>query len=403
MTLEHHSKPFPRKGKTECVLKHVGVGANTCRLRAFADSPCLQFKVANAEFRVRLVSEYVHLGTLVNDNCSPVADIRRKFAKALGYLRPLAAKVPRWSDVPMQAKREILQAIGASVAQFDCVVWGKLNKEAAHTWQQGHDAMYRLLLVDDRHTHRPAFPSIYELCGATLLPVPSAKVRALRLFHAERIIKRECVPLWELLDEEDRASKDGRLHALREDLHWLNYWTLREGAVPCADASADEIAVWLGGHSLKCRIRKALTAQAWSLHEWNEFQLRARCQGAFHGVSHVLELEKGPERYQYDSCSFECSTGSQFIAHLTSAHGHVSPTRAYVSGSVCRACMTPFWTSKYLTAHLVAGTPCLATLIVCVGPSSMCRISRIRVPFQMSCLSSPRADCQGPDYMSSRK
>ena len=87
----------------------------------------LAFDAFGSTHHVRLTSAYCHLGTTISDHLGAGFDTRKKLAKGLGTIRPLASKVLRRPDVSLKCRREICLALGPTVAAFNCEVWGHLS------------------------------------------------------------------------------------------------------------------------------------------------------------------------------------------------------------------------------------------------------------------------------------
>ena len=358
-------EPNYKRGKTECLVWLGGTGSKAVESCLFHQLQGIPFQSGGCTHHVRVVRRYVHLGTLVTAGGNATPDLKVKLARANGYLRPLARKVLRRPDLEMRHKRGIYKVLGASVAEYNLAIWGPLNKEALHAWTQGLDSLYRLLLIDDRHTGSPAYPSIFEVVGATQLPVPEGRLSALRLLHAQKLVHLEFDVLWTLLEEEDSLVEHSWFHCLRHDLAWLQYWSPDVGPVPGPESCAGELAVWFSERSVLRYVRRALNKQAASFQEWNAFQLEQRQCGAMCGVSCSLDL---PRTVEESLCScHECeavfTSELQLMGHLAKVHGHRSPVWAFAGGTCCRACLTQFWSRKRLKAHLLAGSPCLAILV----------------------------------------
>ena len=263
--------------KTELLLVPGGAGALELRKTLFAGSGKLVVEANGSQHHLRLTSSYMHLGTAISDRLSAGLDLRRKLAKGLSMVRPLASKALRREDVPIHKRRDICLALGPHVAGFNCEVWGHLNKEELNAWIQMHDSMYRLVFKDDRHLGTPRFPTVYKVCGAAGFPVPQSRLSAARIMHAERAVRMDNDPLLSLLALEDGLSSNSWLKVLRKDLMWLQYWVPSvEATVSFERMTPDELVVWFSERRLRPLIRKALSEQIKSLAEWTQWQLDKR-------------------------------------------------------------------------------------------------------------------------------
>ena len=361
-------EPNYAAGKTECLLIPGSKGAMKLRKSLCVGDGRLAFDAFGSTHHVRLTSAYCHLGTTISDHLGAGFDMRKKLAKGLGTIRPPASKVLRRPDVSLKCRQEICLALGPTVAAFNCEVWGHLSLGDLHTWINGHGSMFRLLFKEDRHTHSPQYPTVYEVCGAAQLPVPQARLSIARILHAGRIVSRGVEPLWTLLALEDQMSPTDWLRILRQDLAWLGYWVEELSGVPFKTMSCDELAVWLSEQRLKTLVRRAWSAQTQTLSAWSRWQWEQRQTGDLHGVVGYQACNPWSEEVACPLCDFVARSGSQLAGHVGSAHGHINMAWGYIQGSTCRICLQQFWEPKRVLAHLNSETRCLALSVAMLQP-----------------------------------
>ena len=355
--------------KTECMLIHGGSGAKQARRHVFAGSGKLTFEAFGVRQQVRVTSAYTHLGTTITDDLGACCDVRRKIAKGLGLVRPLASKVLRREDVPLAKRAEICNALGPTAAGFNCAVWGHFPKDVMKRWVRGHENMYRMLLKEDRHTQAPKHPTVYEVCGATGLPVPQARLSIARIMHARRLVALDLDQLWSMLELEEQLVEESWLRTLRMDLAWLQYWCSSLSGMSFETVDTDELAVWISEHNLDMLVKRAWRRQTQTLRDWAEWQLHQRGLGAMTGVRAPGPTVSGSTCVECPLCDFVADSGSQLAGHIGSVHAHVNLAWRYMQSATCRICLKHFWVPKRLLAHLNSGNGCLAQAVVALEPA----------------------------------
>ena len=317
---------------------------------------------------MQITSQYTHLGTVVTEDLGPKDDVQRKLARGVSALRPLASKVLRREDVPIAKRKEICLALGPSAAGFNCEVWGHFPADVAQAWLRGHDSMYRMLFREDRGTHEPRHPTVYEVCGAAELPVPQARISIARILYAGRVVRLNLSQLWSLLELEAQLDENSWLSGLRADLCWLRYWCSGLRSVSFESMMPAELAVWLSASNLRGLTRQAWRAQTATLRVWDHWQFQQRSADVLKGVKGLPAIPENRGLFKCPKCDYEASSGAQLAGHFGAVHEHVNVAWRYVQGATCRICLKNFWTPRRLFDHLNRPNGCLAQAIVALEP-----------------------------------
>ena len=359
-----------REDKSALLVAWKGAGSRKMHGQCLTQGTGLSFDALGGSFCAPMVSSYVHLGTKIGDKGAALPDLRRKFQQASARVKPVAGKVLRRTDIPLDRRRLILQSIGMSVAQYNVSVWGTLTGEEHKVWNSGVDSLYRLLYPEDRHGGEPDCPTVFEVCGKALLPCPQAVMSVERIRHAARLVRGHHLALWEALATEHAQSSESWLHELIQDLEWVRRWVPGIAHSSFIGIQPDELAVWLDEASRRCD-KWAVTAarlQTLSLHRWFRFQLEARRSHEFHGVAWARRELLGDTGVLCPVCGDSFPSGSHLSIHAVNAHSHICLSRLYTRSSRCRACLKEHWTITRMRRHLSSGPACLAFLIASVQP-----------------------------------
>ena len=307
---------------------------------------------------------------MITETGGPKADYRAKLAKAKQAVHPLATTVLRKEGIDWEARRHVLASIGVSAAMHNMGVWHSNTLEEARLWDSGIVDLYRLLLPPDGHTGHPAFPCMPSVSGAAGFPSPAMLLVKHRLLHLCRIVEQQCELLWAYLAGIDEISPNSWLQRVRDDLRLTASFAgpFDVDVPPRGDGpGADALYVWVSERrrSIRRKVRAACAAQSEGLWQFARFQLSAR------------ELGLRPARdacftqgtWSCHLCAYVGSSYGALGAHLYAAHQHKCHARAYATGTICKICLTQFWTTGRLVRHLAhSGSPCLLQLLCADAP-----------------------------------
>ena len=237
-TTAHGMRPNLSAGKTEAVISFAGPGHHELRRQLEEkDSPGISFCTTHAgKQKLRVVHHYTYLGGTIDENGSPMPDIKRHLAQAYGQLRPMAKNVVSNQDLPLQARTTVLKSLGLSRATYAIGTWGELNITQNDTWEAGIMRLYKLLLPSsDFHVSKN------EVLEKTNLQTPQQILRQARTTLILQLGLHGCEPYRDLLLREatipapshsfPRSNKtgigsmDSFMHLRKNHYHPARLWT----------------------------------------------------------------------------------------------------------------------------------------------------------------------------------
>ena len=375
--------PNYNRGKTEALCAFHGEGARQEKIQLLQDQHILRVPVSTGTpIALAVVHRYTHLGTVLDAQADPVPDLDRKGAQAVALAKPLARHVFRNEDISRACRWTLFHSVPLASASHNVGVW--TPTPAAHkVWNTRLSTALRFLLPEDRHTHHPRFPGVPELCGALSAPCPAAVLLLQRLRLLVRIFRSDNRDLWELLCAHAKCSHDTWLSQVWRDLEFIHCWApekLPAARLQQQHANVDTLAeiVLNEGPKLVKWGAQAVARQTASLQQWTVFQSRAR---ALHLRPPV---EVAPANHACPTCQATFPSASHLAAHRLQAHGHQHLARSYSSGSICKWCLTQFWTPQRLFIHLARGqTACLPALVATTAPTHSTPTGSMTCPPQM--------------------
>ena len=324
---------------------------------------------------------------------SKKADYRTKLAKAKQAVCPLAGSVLRKPEIDWTARRHVLESIGISAATHNTGIWHCNTAEEARTWDSGVVDLYKLLLRADGHTGHPAFPCMPSVSGATGFPTPAMLLVKQRLLHVCRIVTQQRDLLWTYLAGIDEISPNSWLQCIREDLRLVASFTEPfSAAIPLRHdgPAADALYIWLSEHchAIRRRVRAACANQAAGLWQYAQFQYNARALG----IRPARAAPTEQKDWRFHLCSFAGNSYNALGAHLHAAHQHKCHARAFAAGTICRMCLTQFWTQNRLVRHLAhSGSQCLLRMLCDEVPAEA-----TQVPSEVCLANLPAVRLHGP-------
>ena len=347
-------QPNYAQGKTEVVFAFRGPGAPAWRQRLLVrQGGLLRFSTACGEQTVHCVRHYVHLGGFIQDRPAHLTDILRHLATAQAAIKPLRRPVLRDARLPLKVRRTCLQSLALSSASTTCATWGWLTAAEELAWRRGYVRLARSLGRDDRWTGKPTLPDEQAVCRQFALPSPRAYLRQQRLLHFQRLALTQSA-LLDLLVAEFNQSEKSWLSLLKTDVEW---------------------ACGLGMLPANMAHDFPLNLAEWALHEPTPYRTAVR--KAAMALQHAAydsawQPKQTPNNAGQEECfPFPCelcdrrfATYQQFTAHRFAVHKEQCSARRFAKGTVCRVCLSQYWTESRLTRHLQHDSvQCLACLI----------------------------------------
>ena len=337
-------------GKTEALISFAGPGSKQAA-RSLFGTGCGEIWIpAEQPVRLRCVSQYCHLGTLLSAKCRPGRDLRRKFGSAQSVAAPLAKKVLRRGSVQLASRAVILDTLATSRAHYGAAVWGQLTTQEAAIWKAGHGSLYRCLVHPRRGEDGPCFPALPQLCDQVGRPSPELSLRILRLEHLRLIAAQQQEVLLQALQLEAEASASAWLHVVSQDIEWLNnLWKpSRAAAKAMTFGSVDEFveaALHFPG-KIRGLLRRAKRRAAQTP------QVAAEAPSLVHESCTPSE-----GLLRCADCCREFPDLHTLRAHQWGQHKVSTFLARQVPQSTCPACLTCFWSRTRLLRHVIHDSP----------------------------------------------
>ena len=368
-----------KPGKTEVLMSFNGRGTRRIKSELLGRREFLHFPGGGGcSQHIRFCFHYMHLGTHLDATGHGQKDLQIKGAKAVAAVLPLARPVLRDDDIPWADRAKILRVLGLSMATFNVGIWHHLSRTTLRAWTNTVTALYRCLLVEDRHSGHPKYPDAEAVAGATGLPFATTLLIRERLLHWSRIVQQDRSTLWELLEVEAQICPDSWLCQITQDLCFVRYW--------CKDAldaavwerilsSPTEAMVWVADNcpQLRRMLQAAITAQSASLHAWASFRKMHRNE--HRQLQMPTDMAEGTMTCPLCDASF--ATRNALAGHLAKTHRVAKLCRQYCSGVTCPACLVNYGDHQRLIRHLsFSGAPCLAFIVAGRAPQPLAPLAR---------------------------
>ena len=331
-------------GKTEALACPLGLGRKQLlRDILSVEDPTLACTSSwDAVHQVRLVSEYRHLGSIIQDDSGLKQDISLRLRAAKSALAPLAKPVFGRLDVTPRAKTALFISLMLSRLAHNAGAWGSLLEYEKSQWSAGVFGLYRSL-VPRCLRQQAAHLTAAQLCAHALAPAPLAFVSILRLRLAGQVATRQCAGVHALLDA---SVGDHRcwIQTVLSDLAWART-RLAPSDLEGLDADPEP-----------CHFMQWLAAKG---NAWRHVLRRLWHLSAGDGAAQDLPTGTVPavSRETCRLCGFACSTKHSLASHLAIKHHLKQKIHFLVRSTVCPACSMDFHTRTRLLKHLSRSSP----------------------------------------------
>ena len=355
--------PNLARGKTEIIMVPLGAGSRGVRAGHFKDKePSLALDTASLGLvRVRLVSQYQHLGGVVHHTGTVLREVRHRIALAHEAFTKHKKKIFTWCAVSFLAKATLFESLVLSVLLYGAGTWATVDGASKDALSHAYVMMAAKML-------RPRF-SFEEALKLgpdkilMLLGLPSLEVllHVSRLRHLMPCLRLRIKEIWAL------AHWEGRwLGEIRSSLDWLREFAAPE--LPSWEAAwpawQDMIAQHPGRwKALLCRTQaKATRRESWTTSGHQMAGLLLRQLKQLGGVLAGTALDAAERRHACALCCQVFQDYNKWSLHAFKKHSRVMQGRGILAGSQCQACLRHFRTNVQLCRHLRFTPTCRARL-----------------------------------------
>ena len=351
-----------KPSKTELLLCPVGAGSRAVNRQIYQQPP---FRLAvmpdiGPVVCVRVVPEYVHLGSVVEWSGSLTPVIEQAIDGAVALARPLRRHVFSNRDAPIAVRVLLFRSLVLSKALYGTGAWAGLTKGEALQWQAGVTRLLKFLVPYKDVREDPKI-SLLWLLRAVRLPAPIVLLRLERLRLLRQVPSKDLVPLRKVV-EAAAGSKRCWLTDVLADLKWLQgvareaEWQFPLGP----DLECDLVETFSVLQSYE-RDFNALIKKAW---RWASKNVRP-CD--------ILHADSQPTIEQTcPICSQVCKGPRGLSSHVALRHGIFPAASTFIRHTGCPACQTEFHHRRRAIKHLRSSPQCLEWLRLHTQPAAPC-------------------------------
>ena len=356
---EHHSRATGIQlnfdpGKTEVVCAIRGPGSRRLKRELLAvDNPGIPVNLTTGQLtHVRLVQQYVHLGSLVTYTGSTAADAKNKPLAAIPVFRRLKCTLLRNPALTPAEKSELVRALVVAKVGFASALWCPVGDRETHATYNAFSRYWRQAL---RQTHAVSskFLTDAEVCEAMGALQPRQFLAAERVRQLNLVLAEGPGFLWRSLIAA-RRWLDLAFAALAEVSSYLE---IQLGQMP------------ENAHDKLVHLRNRTDTVRRLPSKYTRAILHSLCPAV--PLAKALAFTKGERRgwtcvalppphsgaWHCSQCSFVCSTKAALAVHLASRHNQQTVAKS-AAGSVCPVCCTQWWTTYRLREHLRRSKEC---------------------------------------------
>ena len=309
---------------------------------------------------VRVVPEYIHLGSVVEWSGSLIPAIEQAIDGAVALARPLRRHVFSNRDAPIAVRVLLFRSLVLSKALYGTGAWAGLTKSEALQWQAGVTRLLKFLVPYKDVREDPKI-SLLWLLRAVRLPAPSVMLRLERLRLLRQVLCKDSVPLRKVI-EAAAGSKRCWLTDVLADLKWL------QGAAREAEWQ------FLLGPDFECDLVETFSVLQSGERTFNALIKKAWRWASKHVSScDILHADSPPviER-TCPICSQACKGPRGLSSHVALRHGIFPMASTFIRHTGGPACQTEFHHRRRAIKHLRSSPKCFEWLRLHTQPATPC-------------------------------
>ena len=342
--------PNLEKGKSELMLTLRGPKSRDLQKRIFADG-CRTMELSLGHWgikQLRLVTEYIHLGCVLDRGASLKFEALRRIARAQGAFQEHRRRLYQNPSIPLPTRGVLFTAMVEST-MFNLEVWADHHGAAWEKLRAGHLKLLKRLVARDLPNDKLLSARASDLVVATEHPPLEILLRGKRLRYLLTLVRGAPNVLWALLHLEQTWQSscrsdvmwlidhaDGQWPTFGE-AYWPEWWCLLRDhpnvvrrAVATATRAATATFALTGTFK---RLGDALLRDAYRMYP-----------GAF-------SLEGGGV-WLCGPCRKTFRRKAHLACHLCKAHRRPAECRFFTTGAICTACGKDFQSEARLQRHL---------------------------------------------------
>ena len=347
----HGMAPNLKPKKTAFILAIRGRGSQKAKRQWFPRGE-RHLHLVDLDLRVNVMSQYVHLGGLVDTDMRLSGEARRRLGMAQSAFDAGKSLLFTNMSIPLQVRASLFCSSVVSTF-FNLALWTE-DTEAWDKMETGFSRLLRGLLSKTYKgdlLYKVAPPAVHILTGVLPLTYIARKARISLLGSMARSAPKG---LWAILQEEQTW-----LQQVQRDLAWLvgdseDWPGLREQNWP-------EWHNLLGGSMpwVKRRVKSRLEQE---MKRFRSSYMVLICLWALWRRATVQTASDKEHQWICRPCGRRLKTRAALGAHFYKVHGRAAKYRAVVQGTLCPACGREFWSRNRLSVHLRDAPSCVGKL-----------------------------------------
>ena len=336
--------------KTEALVAIHGKGSKAVRRTLLSpQSPSVAFtRHDGTTERIRLVSEYVHLGTVVRGDLSEISNIRKRERLMRAIFKPVRAKLLSNSFLTSTEKAHLLRERVFTRYTYGSGLWRLSTNHEQHA---AAEPLAKILRSSVKPITGLSSRGITTFqCAAMLhLPLPAELLCVERVRAACELAQAAPNFVWDALIQ-DRVWIQSAMHSITEvmlaaDPSWSH--TLNAADLPAFVTRHAESLRRAGRRFLQHCISSREPSPTGA-------------PVVPHRPAEVIDVEVEPP----PPLPFVCHCGASFVdarrlaVHHSRMHGDAAPLTAACFGTRCERCCTEYWSWTRLRGHLRKSPAC---------------------------------------------
>ena len=355
--------PNFEKGKSEALLLIRGAGSVAVRKKIYGQTdPAIAIQTpALGEIRLRIITQYVHLGGLVTVQASDEKEMMRRLAMGRSRFDQYKRTLFQCPKIPLQTRLQLFGPFVASLCTFGI---GNLSMFTSRHIQQAEQRlilMYKQILKPHHTRDQILAMPMNEVVARLQLPTYEIHLHVERLRTLGRLILSAPDALWAMLEHQQQWFE-----RCRESLDWMYTQLSTTTTLGPPEHHHDE---WMRLPREAPRRWKGLILRAqrhailqigrqWSQMNWTTIILELlQIHGVqLHWPGNVMSAQTpvhvcGPCRRRFAS-------KTAWAVHMFKKHDRIQSLRLYCGDTICLRCAKNYWTAARLQRHLTYSEAC---------------------------------------------
>ena len=369
--LRHGMVPNLKKGKTEVLIVPKGPGSKKVKSDLFGTGdPHLVIPDVPEDFqRVRLISQYRHLGTKVHVGTKLMVEIKARMGQAWTTYRKMRRQIFQNRLLGLSRRISLFRSLIMPIFEYNLGTWGPLQQGEFQYFSKRLHSLYRGLVRAEVHESELRLWNNDRVRAYLQLPSPQELLHGSRLRYSLSLYGSAPATLWTLIGCEGRW-----LACWREAQLWFLDQLKGYGPDKNGNDWRPDLHAWglQNPKGMKKWIRRAeevcqLNHARWT--EWREWHFNTLQEMIEQGLQAQMPWpdllpDQGEKKEACLRCGKAFTSKAAWSVHAFKVHGRMNRARGLIGGSRCEACEKEFHTSTRLQHHLCNSRRCYDQLLM---------------------------------------